>query len=1056
MASIQDRLFEKIKQEFGVRGLYAVEMLETANHLLKQTIHAPRQSSAAAYCIRQAIVEIFQHKTDSKYERDTISKEIVDTRRRFSNPEAPTKDELQKLLEAVDKLKTILEDNTRHKTRLAATIKHRTGRNPWSGEDSPLEAYQQEIDKLNGLVHNVSEEAEDVDVVRRRLERVLDILARILLPTERRDEIIKLAEMSEPQRSDARHLREVMVSVNDFDLFTSKVQSATWFRVMDRSMLKPPSDNSPWLVGYLVRRLKDRHRNAFVLLIQENWGIWTENDDRLGEFAHLLYLMDDDGLDFLIKLLQKDPTSKTICYSASKACSAMQASNPLVVKFADLLLNQDSGLGYYDRAVKVPAKLVEGITDLASSEKRINVLILKLQDQLKHKSSFYMQRYASVANLDVNVSYPSNALLTHLRDAFKKGKSMGNSTSQMVKWLTPLQGDVQSRLVAWLYSVADDVDCLSMVDFVTSGCQSRSPTGDDIALLDRLGRECNMNAVATQLTDAIGKAPELNNPKDVMRQDDQSPDDVRRTMWAIMMKNVIDLPEWEKTLDILAKQGIDRDALERSAHVSVDQTTPFGVEQFDDVEPYDLAAKIASWRPNAKDEPNLLSVSNMCYSLSDSVKRNTDKWIEYPIRIIKTLQHPTYITFYFDGISNADGSLDACADRLIQAVRFAHTHPWQIMPLGQSPLEYDIDWQNTDMAGINLIRTLIGKNVQMNDESMSDVWKLVCESASYESTESSMQASDSFDQSSSIDSMSDIDTPRKSAIDTMPRLIQYAKDNNHDIPKHVLEMLTALLLLTGQNGAECRSVLASSVHLLRSSIPNWFEQNEPLLFGHKAPESLAQLSLDAHLKYGYQDENILKKYKKGVLDAVRNDVERALDHLMLGMFLKIDGYDQDSLVKDLARMGAKYVSLAGTCSARLLWNTPDPDSILQGVSLWRCVLDSSPCPEALAGYGMWAHVSVLEQRKWEDLTLRTCKQAKGKLEWTDEIAKRVDSAEEITDSGLKILKWTIQSDLLFSDKDLVAEHVLNVLRRSKDELGTTTSWTVLSDALLDRGHHHEL
>ena len=117
---------------------------------------------------------------------------------------------------------------------------------------------------------------------------------------------------------------------------------------------------------------------------------------------------------------------------------------------------------------------------------------------------------------------------------------------------------------------------------------------------------------------------------------------------------------------------------------------------------------------------------------------------------------------------------------------------------------------------------------------MSDVWKLVCESASYESTESGMQASDSFDQSSSIDSMSDIDTPRKNAIDTMPSLIQYAKDNNRDIPKHVLEMLTALLLLTGQNGAECRSVLASSVHLLRSSIPNWFEQNEPLLFGHKS------------------------------------------------------------------------------------------------------------------------------------------------------------------------------------------------------------------------------
>ena len=1054
---MQDRLFEKIRQEFGIRGIYAVEMLETADRLLKQTVHAPRRSSAAAYCIRQAIVEIFQHKTDSKYNRGSVSKEIVDTRRRFHNPEAPTKDEIQKLLEAVDKLKSILEDNTRHKTRLAATIKHRTGRNPWSGENSPLEAYQQEIDKLNELVHKVSEKAEDVDTIRRRLEKVLDILATILLPTERRDEIIKLAEMPEPQRSDARHLREVMVSVNDFDLFASKVQSATWFRVMDRSMLKPPSDYSPWLVGYLVRRLKDRHRDAFVLLILENWDGWTENDDRLGEFAHLLYLMDDSGLDFLIKLLQKDPTSKTICYSASKACSVMHASNPLVVNFADLLLNPDSGLGYYDRAVRVPAKLVEGITDLESLEKRIKILISKLQDQLKCKSSFYMQRYASVANLDVNASYPSNALLTHLRDAFKKGKSMGNSTSQMVKWLTPLQEDVQSRLVAWLYSVADDIDCLSIVDFVTSSCQSRSPTGDDITLLDKLGRECNMNAVAAQLTDAIGKAPELNNPKDVMRQDGQNPDDVRRTIWAIMIKNVIDLPEWGKTLDILAKQGIDRGTLERSAHVSVDHTTPFGVEQFDDAEPYDLAAKIASWRPNAKDRPSLLSASNICYSLSDSVKRNPDKWIEDPIRMIKTLQHPTYITFYFDGISNANGSLDTYADRLIQAVRFARTHPWQVMPLDQSPFEYDIDWQNADMAGINLIRTLIGKNAQMNDESMSDAWKLVCESMSCESAESSMQVSDSFDQSSSIDSMSDINSPRKSAIDTIPHLIQYAKDNNHGIPKHVLEMLTALLQLTEQNGAECRSVLASSVHLLRLSIPNWFEQNEPLLFGYKAPESLAQLSLDAHLMYGYQDENILKRYKEGVLDAVRRDVEAALDHLMLGMFLKIDGYDQDSLVKDLAKIGSKHVSLAGTCSARLLWNMTEPDdNILQGTNFWRCVLDSSPHPEALAGYGMWAHVSALEQCEWEDLTLRTCEQAKGKLEWADEIAKRVDSVEEITDSGLKILKWMIQSDLPFLDKDRVAEHALNALHRSKDKLGTTPSWTVLRDALLDIGRHHEL
>ena len=766
MASIPDGLFEKMVQEFDARGCYAVEMLKTADWLLGPTAHAPRRSSAAAYCIRQAVIELFQSKADPKYTRYAVSKEIVGAKRRFRNSNHPADTELQKLLDAVGKLEEILNANTEHQNRLAATIKRRTGRDPWSGENSPMKVYRQEISRLNTLAHDVAPKVESTDAVRECLERILDMLAWILLPTKRQAEIINLAEMPEPHGPDARHLREVMVSANDFDLFASKVQSPAWFQIIDRSMLKPPLDNSPWLAGYLVRHLKPAHLDAFVSLIQKNWGDWTRCDVSHGEFAWLLHRLGDRGTPFLINLLRRDPTSKTACFYASRACSDMQASNPSVAILADLLLTPDSGLGYYDRAVRVPAKLVEGMTDLPSSEERIEILTFKLRNQLRRRGSFRMKGYASVANLDYDASYPANSLLAHLRDALKKGKELGNSTSRMVAWLAPLPDDVRSRLVAWLYSIADDADCLDMADFVASGISGRLPTGDDVALLDRLGRDCNTDAVATRLAGIIGEAPKLDNLKNIMRGG-HGTEDARRITWAVAMKNDIKHTEWKETLDALAELGIGGDSVrERPVHVSIGPTSPFGAEQFADADPYDLAAKITSWRPGTKNGPNPPSALGIRRILKDSAKRDPGKWAKDPVRMINLLRHPTYVAGYFLGMSHADGSLDSYADRLVRAVCFAHTHPWQAVPLDPSPFEYDADWQNADMAGIDLIRTLVERNAPIGDESMSDAWKLVRESASGESAEPDTHAGDLSVQSSSEDGVLDVVSPRMSALDT--------------------------------------------------------------------------------------------------------------------------------------------------------------------------------------------------------------------------------------------------------------------------------------------------
>ena len=169
------------------------------------------------------------------------------------------------------------------------------------------------------------------------------------------------------------------------------------------------------------------------------------------------------------------------------------------------------------------------------------------------------------------------------------------------------------------------------------------------------------------------------------------------------------------------------------------------------------------------------------------------------------------------------------------------------------------------------------------------------------------------------------------------------------------------------------------------------------------------------------------------------------------MFWGIDGYEQKSLAKELVKMRPKYVSLAGECTAMILKDKNNSEGIPRGVGLWKSVLDLSPGPEALIGYGTWTLVTSLDQDQWESLTLLTCKQTGGRLNWAGNVAERISSADTITDAGFNILKLMIQSELAPLDAELVGEHATDALRRTKGSGGIRQSWNALHDAMLDRG-----
>ena len=1049
-------LFEKVKKDYVDNGPYACKMLETAVHLLDQAEQAPMQGRAAAYCIRQAMDLIFMRKkeADSKGSglRDASS-QVVRSKNRFENARNPTDSELGDLYNRIDRTNEILNEGSARENRIRKLFRSKSGLDEPQGGDFLMRAYLRLVDDVNEFIHGrPKSDQNDITKARSYYQCSLEILANISFPVKRWKDILRLARLPDPQNEDVTRLKGHLLSLHEFEFFAECMQSPAWFKLLDKDLLKPPSDDSDWTVAVLARKIKNEHIDEFASMIDENWNGWTVSESVRRRLAVVSLRLKERGLPFFLKLLRKDLKSMWVCSYASLLCSKVNASDPRIADIADSLLNPDSGLTHHDRTDTVPSALVNGM-DLSSSKRRIQILAYKLKSHLDRNDTFYFHLYDTVAGLDKDGPHVANALASFLRDALKRGMDLGNTASELVGWLEPLPGTVKPRFVAWVYAEAGDADCSRLADFAVDGCSKRNVTGDDFSLLDRLWRECEKEAVSSRLADAIGSAPD---PGDI----DESwwrtadPEDKRRAGWAMAVGDCIDLVGWKETIKALDRLGLNRAAMQPpKISISMGPTSPLGYEDLNSGDPYDRASQIASWFPDGGDGLNEPSVLGLSRNFHDAVKSKPDRWAGDPVRMIRTLRHSTYIAAYFRGLSNMEGVSSDLADRLIRAVRLASEHPWPTVPLDPSPLEYDIDWDNSDMAGIDMIGSLTRNDAQLSDESLSVAWEIVCRAAAAPGPrpdDGENEAVDSKDYRFDA-----INNQRTNAMQVLLYLVRYAGKGGRAIPEIVPDILAAALRLKGNDGAEHRAILACHVGLLRHYLPGWFELNEAFLFGDMAPGNLAQLSIDIHLKWEYPSDYVLERYKPMVLESVRKGIENSMDCLLAGMFWKIGGYDPKSLAADLAEMGPEYVSRAGERSAMMLSKETDSESICRGVDFWTGALDMKLGSEAFAGFGMWADVRALGQEQWESTTLATCSKPGVRLDWAEKVAQRIESMNTITNAGLAILKLIVLSDLEPGSEILVKDPVLNALNRSKEDKSVRDSWNVLRDALINRGWYRD-
>ena len=252
--------------------------------------------------------------------------------------------------------------------------------------------------------------------------------------------------------------------------------------------------------------------------------------------------------------------------------------------------------------------------------------------------------------------------------------------------------------------------------------------------------------------------------------------------------------------------------------------------------------------------------------------------------------------------------------------------------------------------------------------------------------------------------------------------------------------------MTGVDGAEHRSILASRIGFLKYVLPEWTEEHLDLFFGSKAPEGLAQLSFDQSIKWGRPTEWLLKEYCPMLRDAVRREVGRALDFMLIAMLRKTPGYSVRENINFL-KQHRDLTSKAGRTVGRLAGErNVSPESLEIAIKFWCAALKTGA---SLDGFGSFSDVNEMDDIQWVEMTLETLRKNHDRIERGRGVIDRL-ARVATTETVLEILRRLVQGPPNEHERILIQRQAPHFLSSAKG-LRATVEYQRFQTALHERG-----
>ena len=877
-------------------------------------------------------------------------------------------------------------------------------------------------------------------------ERCTAILRQLFLPPEVRHlELESLAAIESPSADDVDRLLPLIAGPHHLRHFLSRIVTPQWLDVlMDTGILDPPDGGEPWPVFAAIDRVAPDHGPFVGAWLSAMYDRHPADPAKAWFVARAAADLGPDAAAVLLRALRDHGSVSGIATIGPWAIEKFEPQSPWVEELADVLLNEASWHAAYHLDPLVE-RFVDG-TDQSNAARRLQLLCWKLGSAASSNegpaSWFAFERAGSVADwTDEHRGDRFAVLLEALVEVIRRAREW-LSTDEVLAIVDSLPTEVCRRLRAWVLSESPDASVDYLIEELSVAIAQRDPTGDDIAMVDRVVREAGAGDYVDRWMTALGPAPSVVEVAQRLASHELTEAWLRAYHWTGLLPQGA-IGSWEQPAAVIAgaygRPG--REALEKRNRVEVGTgRSPISAEELEALSVAEAVSRIAEWRPDGSEW--LVSARELARTLEAAVNTDTGPWIESPVRIATELRHPTYIHHYLRAVAQAiqEGARPS-TDEILDVISLVRAHPWGVEPLGRDDFDYDHDWSGAEQASVDVLRAMADKDVGFGGRD-DEVWQVLDAEARDRGAPSGITsgARDPLDSA--------INRRCTRALEVVLSFMAHEFRSSEAVRPAAFELLEEALRLEGTDGAEHRAIIATRLGFLRHIAPQWADDVADLMFGDAAPPGLAQVTADLAVKWGRPNRWLFERYRPLLRDAVSRDVNNALNHLMIAMLWSVPGYSVEQNIAFLRQTPA-LLSSSGEALGRLLrHDDADEESIATAIRFWDAA-NATTDADALAGFGWLAEVEQLDDDMWASRTMATLAVTAGRLDWSQKVAERAASLEPSATT------LTIMNSLIRGASDQWArrrsiERAVDLIR-SADELDGTPEYGRLRTTLLERG-----
>ena len=298
-------------------------------------------------------------------------------------------------------------------------------------------------------------------------------------------------------------------------------------------MLDPPAQNGPWPAFAAVDRLGREDPGQVVAWLERMYDRHKADSTRCWFVARAAVDLGATALSLVLRALRDHGPSPALASLGVWAVERADATSDLVESLADILLNGPAwrSAGY---AEPVLQQLARGLNK-ENAARRLQLLCWKLGAVTEDEGGrrwFEYERAGSIAESgDDDPDDRFGALLKALVTALQRSWEW-LTIDQVLAVVDSLPDEVRVRVRAWLLASAPGVELDAMIDELARAMSEREPTGDDLAVMDRVVAAAAPAEYEQRWGEALGDAPSVVDVAHALAARELSPAVRRGVHWA--------------------------------------------------------------------------------------------------------------------------------------------------------------------------------------------------------------------------------------------------------------------------------------------------------------------------------------------------------------------------------------------------------------------------------------------------------------------------------------------------------------------------------------------